>query len=113
MNQKFVSGLGNIYVNEAIFLSKLSPKIIVKKISNKKIYTLVSNIKKVLAKAIKKGGSSIKNFNNTEGKKGNFQQYFNVYGRHGKSCTRSNCIGTIKKTVISNRSTFFCAICQK
>ncbi|MAH90089.1 MAG: DNA-formamidopyrimidine glycosylase [Candidatus Pelagibacter sp.] len=113
MNQKFVSGLGNIYVNEAIFLSKLSPKIIVKNISNKKIYTLVSNIKKVLAKAIKKGGSSIKNFNNTEGKKGNFQQYFNVYGRHGKSCTRSNCIGTIKRTVISNRSTFFCAICQK
>ena len=113
MNQKFVSGLGNIYVNEAIFLSKLNPKIIVKNISNKKIFILVSNIKKVLAKAIKQGGSSIKNFNNAEGEKGNFQQHFNVYGRQGKSCTRSNCIGIIKRTVISNRSTFFCAICQK
>ena len=113
MNQKFVSGLGNIYVNEAIFLSKLNPKIKAKNISSKKIKSLISSIKKVLSKAIKEGGSSIKNFNNTEGRKGNFQQYFNVYGREGLSCTRSNCIGTIKRTVISNRSTFYCAICQK
>ena len=91
MSQKFVSGLGNIYVNEAIFLSKLNPKIRVKNISDKKISTLISIIKRVLKKAIKEGGSSIKNFNNTEGKKGNFQQFFNVYGKQGRSCTRSNC----------------------
>ena len=113
MNQKFLSGLGNIYVNEALFLSKINPKIKANNIPIKKIYALVSNIKKVLKKAIKEGGSSIKNFNNIEGNKGNFQQFFNVYGRQGKCCTRSNCKGIIRKIRISNRSTFFCEICQK
>ena len=113
MDQKFLSGLGNIYVNEAIFLSRLSPKIRVKNISHNNIVNLISNIKKVLKKAIKEGGSSIKNFNDTKGKKGNFQQFFNVYGRYSKPCTRGNCIGIIKKIKISNRSTFFCSKCQK
>ena len=113
MNQTFVAGLGNIYVNEAIFLSKINPKLKVNNISNKKISVIVSNIKKILKKAIFEGGSSIKNFNDTKGKKGNFQQFFNVYGRQGKLCTRLNCRGTIRRTRISNRSTFFCNICQK
>ena len=113
MNQNFLAGLGNIYVNEAIFLSKINPTVKSKNIPNKKINKLVLNIKKVLKKAIYEGGSSIKNFNNTSGKKGNFQHFFKVYGRQGKSCTRSNCIGTIRRIRISNRSTFFCNICQK
>ena len=113
MNQKFLAGLGNIYVNEAIFLSKLNPKIRVNNIPFKKIGALVSNIKKVLKKAINEGGSSIKNFNSTKGKKGNFQQFFNVYGRQGFRCSRSNCKGIIRRIRISNRSTFFCNICQK
>ena len=113
MNQKFLAGLGNIYVNEVIFLSRINPKARVNSISISKIDVLVSNIKKVLKKAISEGGSSIKNFNNTRGKKGNYQQFFNVYGRDGKFCTRSNCKGTVKRIRISNRSTFFCDICQK
>ena len=113
MNQKFLAGLGNIYVNEVIFLSRINPKARVNSISISKIGVLVSNIKKVLKKAISEGGSSIKNFNNTRGKKGNYQQFFNVYGRDGKFCTRSNCKGTVKRIRISNRSTFFCDICQK
>ena len=113
MNQNFVAGLGNIYVNEAIFLSKINPKLRVNNISNKKINVIISKIKKILKKAILEGGSSIKNFNDAKGKKGNFQQFFNVYGRQGKLCTRLNCRGTIRRTRISNRSTFFCDICQK
>ena len=113
MNQKFLSGLGNIYVNEAIFLSKLNPKVRVSHLTKKEIKKLIFNIKKVLKKAIIMGGSSIQNFNNTRGKKGNFQQFFNVYGRHGKPCTRPNCIGKIRRVRMSNRSTFFCNICQK
>ena len=113
MNQKFLAGLGNIYVNEALYLSKVNPKTRANSISTKRIQSLVINIKKVLKKAIYEGGSSIKNFNDTRGKKGNFQQFFNVYGRHGKSCTRSNCKGSIERIRISNRSTFFCKICQK
>tara|TARA_Y100001935_G_C17239792_1_gene475026 strand:+ start:97 stop:963 length:867 start_codon:yes stop_codon:yes gene_type:complete len=113
MNQNFVAGLGNIYVNEAIFLSKINPKLRVNNISNKKINVIISKIKKILKKAILEGGSSIKNFNDAKGKKGNFQQFFNVYGRQGKLCTRLNCRGIIRRTRISNRSTFFCDICQK
>ena len=113
LNQKFLAGLGNIYVNEAIFMSKINPKTESYKIPNNKIITLISNIKKVLKKAIKEGGSSIRDFNNTKGKKGNFQQFFNVYGRVGKNCTRKNCMGKISRIRISNRSTFFCDICQK
>ncbi len=113
MDQKFLAGLGNIYVNEAIFMTRINPKIRPNQISNEKIKTLIFNIKKVLKKAINEGGSSIKDFNNIKGKKGNFQQFFNVYGRQGKTCTRSNCTGTVQRIRISNRSTFFCNICQK
>ena len=113
MDQKFVAGLGNIYVNEAMFFSKTNPKIRLNNLPHKKIQSLVNEIKKVIKKAINEGGSSIKNFNNTEGEKGNFQQFFNVYGRQGKSCTQSNCKGTVKRIKLSNRSTFFCNICQK
>ena len=69
--------------------------------------------RKVLLSAIKKGGSSIKNFKNTIGQKGNFQKDFKVYDREGLSCKRSQCKGIIQKKNISNRSTFFCNICQK
>ena len=113
MNQKFISGLGNIYVNEAIFLSKMSPKLRANEISNDQISSLILNIKKILKKAIYEGGSSIKDFNNTKGKKGNFQQFFNVYDREGEICTRPNCMGKIIRIRISNRSTFFCGKCQK
>ncbi len=113
MDQKFIAGLGNIYVNEALFLSKINPKVKANKVSLKKIKLLVSNIKKVLKKAIQEGGSSIKNFNNIKGKKGKFQQFFNVYGKQGDPCSRSNCIGVIQRARISNRSTFFCDKCQK
>ena len=75
MNQKFLAGLGNIYVNEAIFMSKINPKTKSYKIPNNKIITLISNIKKVLKKAIKEGGSSIKDFNNTKGKKEIFSSF--------------------------------------
>ena len=62
---------------------------------------------------IKKGGSSIRDFKNTSGKNGNFQKEFKVYQRENLDCLRSNCSGKIKKIFISNRSTFFCNICQK
>jgi len=112
MDQTFVSGLGNIYVNEALFLSKIHP---LKKCSNLKrnsIKTLVHNIIKVLKISINQGGSSIKDFKNTYGKNGNFQQFFNVYGRENKNCSRISCKGKIKKISISNRSSFYCDHCQ-
>ena len=59
------------------------------------------------------GGSSIKDFSSSSGKKGSFQQHFNVYGKRGENCLRAKCKGKIKKIVISNRASFFCNKCQK
>ncbi len=113
MDQKFLAGLGNIYVNEILFLSKIKPKKKVSRLKDIEIENIIRNTKIVLKKAIMLGGSSIKNFSNDKGKKGNFQQLFNVYGRKGEKCSNSDCNGKVKKIVISNRSTFFCGICQK
>ncbi len=113
MDQKFVSGLGNIYVNEILFSSKLNPNLQVKKLSLIKIKKILSFTKKILKKSIKKGGSSIKDFYDGDGKAGNFQQLFNVYGREGEKCLSNRCYSKITKINISNRATFFCNTCQK
>ncbi len=113
MDQTFLSGLGNIYSNEVLFLSKLNPKRKITTLNRRHISTIIKNIKNILRKAILSGGSSIKDFNNTFGKAGSFQQFFKVYGRNNLKCVRKNCKGTIRKVNISNRSTFFCSNCQK
>ena len=113
MDQRCVSGLGNIYVNEILFLSKIKPSRKANDLKNFEVDKIVKNTKKILKAAIKFGGSSIKNFSNEEGQKGNFQQYFKVYGRKGKSCSNIDCNKNITRVVISNRATFFCKRCQK
>ena len=112
MDQTFVSGLGNIYVNEALFMSNIKPLRICNDLNKNEIKNLISNIKKILKLSISKGGSSIRDFQNTLGKSGNFQQFFNVYGKKNKNCSRISCKGKIKKIVISNRSSFYCNRCQ-
>ena len=112
MDQTFVSGLGNIYVNEALFLSKINPLKNCNSLNAKEIKILINNIKKILQFSISKGGSSIQNFKNAYGKSGNYQQFFNVYGKKDQKCSRVSCNGKIKKIVISSRSSFYCPICQ-
>ena len=113
IDQKFVSGIGNIYASEILFLSKISPKKNVNKLSLKECKKIIFFSKDVLNKAIKKGGSSIRDFKNISGKSGNYQKEFKVYNRENLNCLRNKCNGKIKKIFISNRSTFFCNICQK
>ena len=113
MDQKFVSGLGNIYCNEILFLCKIIPHRIVKNINKKEIGDIIKFTKKILKKSIDQGGSSIKNFVNIEGKSGSFQQKFNVYNREKSKCNRNKCLGIIQKINISNRSSYFCSKCQK
>ena len=112
MDQNFVSGLGNIYVNEVLFISKIHPLKSCKKINVKEIKKLILNIKKILKVSISKGGSSIKDFGNIEGQKGQFQQYFHIYGKENEICSRISCRGKIKKISISSRSSFYCTVCQ-
>ena len=113
LDQNFVSGIGNIYASEILFLSKINPETKVFFLTKKDCKKIISNSRKVLRNAIKKGGSSIRDFKNTAGKQGNFQKNFNVYERKGLNCRRSNCNGIIRKKIISNRSSFFCSMCQK
>ena len=107
MDQKFISGLGNIYVNEILFFSGIGPAKKIKRLTTFEIKKIIKFSKKVISKAIFHGGSSIKNFSSSSGKKGTFQQYFSVYGKKGENCPKVKCKGKIKKIVIANRSSFF------
>jgi formamidopyrimidine-DNA glycosylase len=113
MDQQFVSGIGNIYANEILFLSKVRPSRRVKNLVDLELKKIINITKKVLKNAIKLGGSSIKDFSSSNGKRGSFQQYFMVYGKKGCSCSNIRCKNKIIKTSISNRATFFCSKCQK
>jgi formamidopyrimidine-DNA glycosylase len=113
LDQKFVSGIGNIYASEILFLSKINPFKKVKLLSKKECQNIIINSKKILLRAISKGGSSIRDFKDTSGLKGGFQDEFKVYQQEGKQCKKFRCYNLIKKKIISNRSTFFCDSCQK
>ena len=113
MDQKFVSGLGNIYVNEILFLSGVRPSRVVKKLENFEIEKIIKYSKIILKDSIKLGGSTIKDFSSENGKKGVFQQHFKIYGRKDKKCSNIDCNNNVIKITISNRATFFCRRCQK
>ena len=91
MDQKFVSGIGNIYANEILFLSKVKPSRKVKKLKDFELRKIIHHTKKILENAIKLGGSSIKDFSSANGKKGSFQQHFYVYGKKGQLCLNITC----------------------
>ena len=113
MDQKCVSGLGNIYVNEVLFLSRIKPVRQATKLKNFEIEKIIKFSKKILKNSIKLGGSTIKDFSSENGKKGVFQQYFKIYGKKDKKCSNIDCNNSVIKTVVSNRATFFCKRCQK
>jgi formamidopyrimidine-DNA glycosylase len=124
LDQRVIAGLGNIYVCEALFRAKISPKRLAKNVSANSMPPLVNAIKAVLRDAIKAGGSSLRDHKRVDGELGNFQHHFAVYGREGKPCPGSassgeatggkkNCGGTVKRIVQAGRSTFYCPKCQK
>ena len=118
-DQRVVAGLGNIYVCEALFRARLSPKRIASTIAsksgapNEKAERLVEGIKAVLRDAIKAGGSSLRDHKRTDGELGMFQHHFRVYDREGEKCPTPGCHGKIKRIVQNGRSTFYCPSCQK
>ena len=113
MDQKFVSGLGNIYVNEILFSSKVKPTRKIKFLKDNEIKKIIKNTKKILSKSIKLGGASIKDFSSSNGKKGSFQQHFRAYAKEGEKCSNIDCREKIIRCIISNRSSFYCSSCQK
>ena len=113
LDQKFVSGIGNIYANEILFLSKINPFKQAKLLNKNDCKNIILNSKKILSMAIRKGGSSIRNFQDISGRTGSYQKGFKVYQQEGKQCKHFKCLNLIKKKNVSNRSTFFCDSCQK
>ena len=119
LDQNIVSGLGNIYVCEALFRSKINPKKNCSKLVTSKgkprkdLILLVQKINEVIKEAIEVGGSSLRDFSNINGKMGYFQSSFNVYNRENEKCLLDCCDGVIKRIIQSGRSTFFCSKCQK
>ncbi len=116
-DQRVVAGLGNIYVCEALFRARLSPKRRASTIAdrhgkpNGRAEKLVDAIKAVLMDAIEAGGSSLRDHCRADGSLGDFQHNFRVYGREGEPC--HCCKGKIKRIVQVGRSTFYCPSCQK
>ena len=113
LDQRFVSGIGNIYASEILFASKINPFKKAKRLNKNECLNIILNSKKILQQAINKGGSSIRDFKDISGTKGSFQKEFRVYQQEGVDCKRPKCNGVIRKKIISNRSTFFCVSCQK
>jgi formamidopyrimidine-DNA glycosylase len=111
MDNKIVVGVGNIYINESLFNSGISPLREASSLKENEIKKLVSSIKKILKKAIDLGGSSISDYVTASGNLGNFQNNFCVYGRANKKCP--HCQNLIKKIMQNGRSSFYCSICQK
>ena len=111
LDQTIIVGIGNIYASEILFNAGVNPKKIGNKINKKHINKILNSTNYILRKAINKGGSTIKNYNNVEGDLGYFQNSLNVYDREGLSCL--NCKNLILKVSQSGRSTFFCSFCQR
>jgi formamidopyrimidine-DNA glycosylase len=111
MNAKHVVGIGNIYANEALFLSGIKPSRVTQKITAQETAHLCPNIKHILNRSIELGGTTFRDYVDSDGKPGLHQLELFVYGREGQPC--KNCQTPIKRIMQNNRSSFFCPRCQR
>ncbi|HEY0837304.1 MAG TPA: bifunctional DNA-formamidopyrimidine glycosylase/DNA-(apurinic or apyrimidinic site) lyase [Azospirillum sp.] len=117
LDQTVVAGLGNIYVSEALFQARLSPKRMAATVSGARAERLATAVREVLTRAIAAGGSSLKDYRQASGELGYFQHQFAVYDREGQPCPGCTCdvgrTGGVRRIVQSGRSTFYCAQRQR
>lgn len=111
LNQKLIAGLGNIYVDESLFLAGIKPQRIAGSLKNKEFDALCQAINQVIKKAIKYRGTTFNNYVDSSGQKGNFSRMLNVYGRSKLPCPK--CGQNISKIKLAGRGTHFCSHCQK
>jgi formamidopyrimidine-DNA glycosylase len=111
MNNALVVGVGNIYVNEALFKSNISPLRKVMTLTRKQCSLLVESIKEVLTHSIEIGGTTIANYKHVDGSEGKFVQLLQVYGKENHKCPV--CSSSIKQVRIAGRSSYYCPKCQK
>ena len=117
LDQAVVAGLGNIYVCEALFLAGISPRRLASSVAGRRAERLVPAIRRVLTAAIAAGGSSLRDYVQTDGELGYFQHAWTVYGREGEACGGCTCrpaeTGGVRRLVQAGRSTFYCPLKQR
>jgi formamidopyrimidine-DNA glycosylase len=112
LNQEIISGIGNIYADEALWRAKIHPEIICEDLSEDEIKKLINSAKAVMKSAIKAGGTSFdQQYKNVNGASGYFSRSLSVYGRAGQPCSR--CATLIRRIAFANRSSHFCPRCQR
>ena len=111
LDQSIIVGIGNIYADEILFLSKINPHTKGKDLTEKNLKDIIENTKKVLEKAIKEGGTTIRSYTSEEGVTGLFQNDLNVHMKENEPCLV--CKTKIKKDKIGGRSSYYCSNCQK
>jgi len=111
MNQKVVVGVGNIYASEALFMTGIHPNRAAGRIAAARYQGLAASIKDVLRRAIRQGGTTLRDFQNSAGEPGYFAQDLLVYEREGKPCFQ--CQSAIRRKVIGQRSSYYCPKCQR
>ncbi|OGE84985.1 MAG: DNA-formamidopyrimidine glycosylase [Candidatus Doudnabacteria bacterium RIFCSPHIGHO2_02_FULL_46_11] len=111
LDQRILAGIGNIYADEALFLAKIRPLRKARSLNRAEVKSLHRAIKKVLALAVKHGGSSSRNYVRTNGAEGTFHKLHNVYQRHGLPC--KVCGRPLQRIVLGGRGTHYCLKCQK
>lgn len=111
LDQQVIAGLGNIYVCEALFRARISPRRLAASVAGRRAERLAPAIREVLIDAIEAGGSSLRDYVQTSGELGYFQHRFAVYGREGEPCP--TCGQTIRRLVQGGRSSFYCPTCQR
>jgi formamidopyrimidine-DNA glycosylase len=110
MNSKIVVGVGNIYANEALFHAKIHPQRLVNTISPLQYQVIATSVKKILKQAIRRGGTTLRNFQDSSGKPGYFKQQLTVYGRGNKPCVA--CEHLLQEIRLAQRTTVYCPSCQ-
>lgn len=113
LDQHLLAGLGNIYVCEALYRARLSPRRQTATVGPARAARLAEAIRAVLTDAIAAGGSSLRDYRGVNGELGYFAASFDVYGRAGEPCRRSGCAGRIRRIAQAGRSSFFCPVCQR
>ena len=111
MDQKFIAGIGNIYADEILFASKVQPTRVVSSLQPSEVASIFQNIKKILKAAINAGGSTIRDYLDVLGKKGDYAKHHKVYRKTGQACSR--CGAEIKRIKLGGRGTHYCPNCQK
>jgi formamidopyrimidine-DNA glycosylase len=111
LDQGVLAGVGNIYADEALFMSGIRPTRVARRVTRKEYLLLADNVQRVLLRSIETGGSSISDFIAPDGKDGQFQNERKVYAREGEAC--GTCRTPIVRKVIGQRSSHYCPACQR